>query len=78
VEAKVGPTYGVTKVSAASEAGLETGRAHGFGLGYGVALDVNVARGIHGSIGWEQHGFKFAGQGRSNVRNVTLALGYTF
>jgi hypothetical protein len=43
-----------------------------------VALYVNVARGIHGSIGWEQHGFKFAGQGRSNVRNVTLALGYTF
>lgn len=78
IEAKVGPTYGITKVSAASESGLETGRAHGFGLGYGVALDVNVARGIHGSVGWEQHGFKFAGQGRSNVRNVTLALGYTF
>ena len=78
LEGKVGPTYGVTKVSAATEAGLETGRAHGFGLGYGAALDVNVARGIHGSVGWEQHSFKFAGQGRSNVRNVTLALGYTF
>ena len=58
--------------------GLPSGRARGFGLGYGVALDVNVARGLHGSVGWEQHDFKFVGQGRSNVKNVTLALGYTF
>jgi hypothetical protein len=59
-------------------AGIASGRDRGFGLGYGVALDVNVARGVHGSIGWEQHDFHFAGQGRSAVRNVTLALGYTF
>ncbi|MCK9686123.1 outer membrane beta-barrel protein [Scleromatobacter humisilvae] len=78
VEGKVGPTYGVTHVTAATESGLVTGRASGVGLGYGVALDVNVARGLHGSLGWEQHDFKFAGQGRSNVKNVTLALGYTF
>jgi len=78
VEAKVGPTYGVTHVNVPTESGLASGRAHGVGLGFGVALDVNVARGIHGSVGWEQHDFKFAGQGRSNVRNVTLALGYTF
>lgn len=78
LEAKVGPTYGVTRVTAASNAGLVSGRAHGVGLGYGVALDVNVTRGVHGSIGWEQHEFKFAGQGRSHVKNLTLALGYTF
>jgi len=78
LEGKIGPTYGVTHVTAATESGLVSGRAHGFGLGYGVALDVNVTRGIHGSIGWEQHDFKFAGQGRSNVKNLTLALGYTF
>ena len=78
LDAKVGTTYGVTHVSTAADAGLGSGRARGFGLGYGVALDVNVTRGIHGSVGWEQHGFKFAGQGRSNVSNVTLALGYTF
>jgi OmpA-OmpF porin, OOP family len=78
LEGKVGPTYGVTRVSAPPVAGLASGRDRGFGLGYGVALDVNVARGVHGSIGWEQHDFHFAGQGRSAVRNVTLALGYTF
>jgi len=78
LDAKVGTTYGVTHVSPAADAGLGSGRARGFGLGYGVALDMNVTRGIHGSVGWEQHGFKFAGQGRSNVSNVTLALGYTF
>ena len=78
IEGKVGPTYGVTHVTAATEAGLVSGRAAGLGLGYGVALDVNVARGLHGSLGWEQHDFKFAGQGRSNVKNLTLALGYTF
>ena len=78
LEGKVGPTYGVTHVTTASNAGLPSGRASGLGLGYGVALDVNVARGLHGSVGWEQHDFHFAGQGTSNVRNVTLALGYTF
>ena len=78
LEGKVGTTYGVTKVSAADGSGVATGRAHGFGLGYGVALDVNIARGVHGALGWEQHDFKFAGQGKSNVKNITLALGYTF
>lgn len=78
LEGKVGPTFGVTKVSAPDSAGIASGKERGLGLGYGVALDVNVARGIHGSVGWEQHDFKFAGQGRSTVSNVTLALGYTF
>ena len=78
IEGKVGPTYGVTHVSAPQIAGIPSGRDSGFGLGYGVALDVNVARGFHGSVGWEQHDFHFVGQGRSSVKNVTLALGYTF
>jgi len=78
VEGKVGPTYGVTRVSAAQVAGISSGRDSGVGLGYGVALDVNVARGLHGAVGWEQHDFHFVGQGKSAVRNVTLALGYTF
>ena len=78
LEGKIGPTYGVTHVSAPQVAGIASGRDSGFGLGYGVALDVNVARGLHGSIGWEQHDFHFVGQGRSAVRNLTLAVGYTF
>ena len=78
LEGKVGPTYGVTKVSVPAMSGLESGKARGVGLGYGVALDMNFARGLHGAIGWEQHDFKFAGQGRSNVQNVTLSLGYMF
>jgi hypothetical protein len=78
VEGKVGPTYGVTHVNAIEASGLPSGRASGLGLGYGVALDVNVTHGLHGAIGWEQHDFHFVGQGRSEVRNVTLALGYTF
>ena len=78
IEGKVGPTYGVTHVNAAQQSGIASGRDSGFGLGYGVALDVNVTRGLHGSVGWEQHDFHFVGQGRSAVKNVTLALGYTF
>ena len=35
LEAKVGPTYGVTHVNVPAESGLASGRAHGFGLGYG-------------------------------------------
>ena len=78
LEGKVGTTYGVTHVSAAANAGLPGGRDSGFGFAYGVALDINVARGVHGSIGWAKHDFHFAGQGTSSVKNVTLALGYTF
>jgi hypothetical protein len=78
LEGKIGPTYGVTKVSVPATSGLESGRARGVGLGYGVALDMNFTRGLHGAIGWEQHDFKFAGQGRSDVHNVTLSLGYQF
>jgi OOP family OmpA-OmpF porin len=75
---KVGPTYGVTHVSAPAVAGIASGRDSGVGVGYGVALDVHVAHGLQGSVGWEQHEFHFVGQGRSAVKNVTLALGYTF
>ena len=78
LEGKVGTTYGVTHVSAPQNAGLASGRDSGFGLAYGAALDMNIARGLHGAIGWEQHDFHFVGQGTSNVRNITLALGYTF
>jgi hypothetical protein len=59
----VGPTYGVTRVSTVEDTGLPSGRDTGLGLGYGVALDANVARGLHGSVGWEQHDFHFVGQG---------------
>ena len=78
LEGKIGPTYGITKVSVPAMSGLESGKARGVGLGYGVALDMSFARGVHGAIGWEQHDFKFVGQGRSDVHNVTLSLGYTF
>lgn len=78
LEGKIGPTFGVTRVSAAAAAGIPSGRDRGLGLGYGVALDVNVAHGLHGAVGWEQHDFHFVGQGTSSVRNITLALGYRF
>lgn len=78
LEGKVGPTWGVTRVSVCCSSGLAGGRASGLGLGYGVALDANFTRGLHGSVGWEQHDFRFAGQGRSAVQNITLSLGWTF
>jgi OOP family OmpA-OmpF porin len=78
LQGKVGTTYGVTRANSAAISGLSSGRDSGFGLGYGVALDANVARGLHGAVGWEQHDFHFAGQGRSMVRNLTLGLAYTF
>ncbi len=78
LEGKIGPTFGVTRVSAAPAAGIPSGRDSGLGLGYGVALDLDVAHGLHGSVGWEQHDFHFVGQGTSSVRNITLALGYRF
>jgi len=78
LEAKAGTTYGVTHVNTAAVSGVASGRARGFGLGYGVALNANIAGGLHGALGWEQHELRFAGQGKSNVRAVTLGLGYTF
>ena len=78
IEGKLGTTYGVTHVNAAALSGVSSGRDKGFGLAYGVAFDVNIARGLHGAIGWEQHDFHFAGQGTSNVKNITVGLAYAF
>jgi len=78
LEGKVGGTWGVTKVSADPLSGVPTGRDSGFGLGYGAGLDIHVTRGLQGNIGWEQHDFHFAGQGRSSVKNVTVGLAYVF
>jgi hypothetical protein len=78
LDAKVGTTYGVTHVSALDNAGVPTGRAKGFGLAYGGAFDIDITHGLRGQIGWEQHDFHFAGQGTSNVRNVTVGLACSF
>ncbi len=78
VEGKIGTTYGVTHVQANPLSGVTNGRDSGFGLAYGVALDVNFARGLRGSVGLDQHAMHFAGQGTSTVRNVTVGLGYQF
>ena len=78
IEGKLGTTYGVTHVNAAALSGVSSGRDKGFGLAYGVAFDVNIARGLHGAVGWEQHDFHFAGQGTSNVKNITVGLAYAF
>ncbi len=78
LQGKVGTTYGITHVSAPADSGVSSGRAKGFGLAYGVGLDVNIAHGLRGEVGWEQHDFHFAGQGTSNVKNVTVGLAYTF
>jgi hypothetical protein len=75
---KLGPTWGATHVSVPGGAGLSGGRASGVGLGYGVALDMDFMRRLRGSVGWEQHDFRFAGQGRSTVSDLTLALGWWF
>jgi hypothetical protein len=75
---KLGATYGVTHVNADPIAGLVNGRDSGWGLGYGVALDMHFARGFSGSVGWEQHDFHFAGQGTSAVKNITVGLSYVF
>ena len=78
LEGKVGATYGITHVNALAGSGVSSGKAKGFGLGYGAALDLNIGRHLQGQVGWEQHDFHFAGQGMSKVRNVTVGLNYRF
>jgi hypothetical protein len=78
VAGKVGGTYGITHVNANPLAGLMNGRASGWGLGYGVALNVHFKRGLSASVGWEQHDFHFAGQGMSAVKNITVGMAYRF
>jgi len=78
LEGKVGGTYGVTHVNVNPLSGLTSGRDTGFGLGYGVRLNVDFPRGVKASVGWEQHDFHFAGQGTSAVKNITVGAAYTF
>ncbi|HEX4511436.1 MAG TPA: outer membrane beta-barrel protein [Burkholderiaceae bacterium] len=78
VQGKLGTTWGITHVNANPMSGIQNGRDTGFGLGYGLALDIHVARGVVANVGWEQHDFHFVGQGTSAVKNITLGVGYRF
>ena len=75
---KVGATWGRTKVSASTAAGLVTGRETGWGLGYGVGADYRLTRRLDATLEWQRHDLRFAGQGTSPVSMVTAGIGYRF
>ncbi len=74
--AKVGVTYGWTKVTAATP-GTATGDDRGFGISYGVGVAFNVSRRWDVIGEWDHYRFDFAGPD-NDVNLLSAGLRYKF
>lgn len=77
VFAKVGTTYGRTRVSASPLSLVETGSDNGFGLSYGAGASFDFTRNWAVLLEWERHDFRFPG-GRDPVDAGSVGLKYKF
>lgn len=76
--AKVGATYGRTKVTADALAGLPTGVRKGWGPGWGAGLAYELGRHSALVVEYDRHEFHFEGQGRKAVEMTTLGYRHQF
>ncbi|WP_374672864.1 outer membrane beta-barrel protein [Ideonella sp.] len=76
--AKVGATYGRTKVTADALAGLPTGVRKGWGPGWGAGVAYELGRHSALVVEYDRHEFNFQGQGRRAVEMTTLGYRHQF
>lgn len=72
--AKVGTTYGRTRVSADALSGLQAGRVRGWGGSYGVGVGFDFTPGSGVVLEWASHSLRVPEGGRRDVES--LSLGY--
>jgi opacity protein-like surface antigen len=70
--AKVGATYGFTRVRTGS-AGLPSGSERGVGLNYGAGLQYDFTKALGARLEWDRARFRFV-DGRDNVDLVSAGL----
>lgn len=78
VFAKVGATYGRTRIRSAPDSNLPGGDDSGLGASYGIgaSLDMNPKSAI--VLEWERHDFQMAGRGREPVQAISLGYLHRF
>lgn len=76
--AKVGATYGRTRIRTAPDPGVPGGDDSGVGASFGVgaSLDLNPKSAI--VLEWERHDFQMGGRGREPVQAVSLGYMHRF
>lgn len=76
--AKVGGTYGMTKISGNTVAGAPRGSEEGFGVNYGAGVSFDFNRNWSLTLEWERHRMKFAGDDDRDVDLATVGVRYRF
>lgn len=75
---RIGATWGRTRTDAAPGAGIATGRASGWGPGYGLGVDWAFSERWSAVLDWQRHRFDFAGDDNGWVRSTNIGLKYRF
>jgi opacity protein-like surface antigen len=76
VHAKLGTTYGWTRVNS-SVPGAATGKERDFGLSYGLGATLNLARNWQLRADWDRYRFEFA-DGDRDLDMYTVGVQYRF
>lgn len=76
--AKLGATYGRTRVSSALGSGVAAGKDSGWGVGYGVGASWDFAPQWSVVAEWERHDYHFINQGKEGVDAASIGVRYRF
>jgi len=74
---RLGANYARTRMDVASPTGSVSGKAHGFGLSYGVGLNWDISDRWSAATDLNRHSFKFV-TGRDTVDTATVNLRYRY
>ena len=78
LHAKLGATYGRTRVSSVAGSGVTDGKDSGFGIGYGVGASWDFTPQFSLVAEWERHDYHFAGSGKDGVDAASIGVRYRF
>jgi OmpA-OmpF porin, OOP family len=73
---RLGGTYGWTKTDS-SASGIQSGKDHGFGLGYGAGVNFNISTNWGLRAEWERHRFQFVNE-KSDIDLYSIGFNYKF
>lgn len=76
--AKLGGTYGFTKVTSEPGSGVTEGRRRGLGVSYGAGIGYDLQPNSTVVLEWERHDFRFRGTGREGIDALTLGYVYRY
>ncbi|MDO9405874.1 MAG: outer membrane beta-barrel protein [Polaromonas sp.] len=78
LNAKVGTTYGRTKVSANPLSGVTGGKESGWGVSYGIGAEYAFTPAWSAVLQYDEHKLDFAGSGDERIGATTVGVRYRF